>query len=120
MTDNANISINSMSDNAIVETISNFIKYHRLEQNKTQSQLATEAGINRSTLVEFEKGNRANMITFIQLLRALNLLHVIKQFEIQQQLSPIQLAELEQSKRKRASKTKLPLTQRMKKNKSNW
>lgn len=118
--DNSNISINFMSDNAIVETISNFIKHHRLEQNKTQSQLATEAGINRSTLVEFEKGKRANMITFIQLLRALNLLHVIKQFEIQQQLSPIQLAELEQSKRKRASKTKLPLTQRMKKNKSNW
>jgi len=120
MTDNTNISMNSMSDNAIVETISNFIKHHRLEQNKTQSQLATEAGINRSTLVEFEKGNRANMITFIQLLRALNLLHVINQFEIQQQLSPIQLAELEQSKRKRATKTKLPLTQRMKKNKSNW
>ncbi len=120
MTDNTNISMNSMSDNAIVETISNFIKHHRLEQNKTQSQLATEAGINRSTLVEFEKGKRANMITFIQLLRALNLLHVIKQFEIQQQLSPIQLAELEQSKRKRATKTKLPLTQRMKKNKSNW
>lgn len=118
--DNTNISMNSMSDNAIVETISNFIKHHRLEQNKTQSQLATEAGINRSTLVEFEKGKRANMITFIQLLRALNLLHVIKQFEIQQQLSPIQLAELEQSKRKRATKTKLPLTQRMKKNKSNW
>ena len=120
MTDNTNISMNSMSDNAIVETISNFIKHHRLEQNKTQSQLATEAGINRSTLVEFEKGKRANMITFIQLLRALNLLHVINQFEIQQQLSPIQLAELEQSKRKRATKTKLPLTQRMKKNKSNW
>ncbi len=118
--DNTNMSMNSMSDNAIVETISNFIKHHRLEQNKTQSQLATEAGINRSTLVEFEKGKRANMITFIQLLRALNLLHVIKQFEIQQQLSPIQLAELEQSKRKRATKTKLPLTQRMKKNKSNW
>jgi transcriptional regulator with XRE-family HTH domain len=120
MMDNTNMSMNSMSDNAIVETISNFIKHHRLEQNKTQSQLATEAGINRSTLVEFEKGKRANMITFIQLLRALNLLHVIKQFEIQQQLSPIQLAELEQSKRKRATKTKLPLTQRMKKNKSNW
>ncbi len=104
--DKANKHINAMSDNAIVETISAFIKHHRLEQNKTQSQLATEAGINRSTLVEFEKGKRANIITFIQLLRALDLLHVLKEFEIQQQLSPIQLAELEQAKRKRASKTK--------------
>ena len=116
MTDINNINTSAMSDNAIVETISAFIKHHRLEQNKTQTQLATEAGINRSTLVEFEKGQRANMITFIQLLRALNLLHVVKQFEIKQQLSPIQLAELDQSKRKRASKTKTPT----KKTKSNW
>lgn len=116
MTDNNNMHINAMSDDAIVETISAFIKHYRLEQNKTQSQLAAEAGINRSTLVEFEKGQRANMITFIQLLRALNLLHVVKQFEIQQQLSPIQLAELEQSKRKRASKTKTAT----KKTNSNW
>ena len=116
MTDNNDININAMSDNAIVETISAFIKHHRLEQNKTQSQLADEAGINRSTMVEFEKGQRANMITFIQLLRALNLLHVLKQFEIQQQLSPIQLAELEQSKRKRASKN----IQSTKKPKSDW
>ena len=114
--DNNNINVSSMSDNAIVETISAFIKHHRLEQNKTQSQLAAESGINRSTLVEFEKGKRANMITFIQLLRALNLLHVLKQFEIQQQLSPIQLAELEQAKRKRASKTKTVT----KKTKSDW
>ena len=84
MTDKNNIKANALSDNAIVETISAFIKHHRLEQNKTQTQLATEAGINRSTLVEFEKGQRANMITFIQLLRALNLLHILKQFEIQQ------------------------------------
>lgn len=114
--DKTNINISAMSDNAILETISAFIKHHRLDQNKTQTQLAAEAGINRSTLVEFEKGQRANMITFIQLLRALNLLQVLKQFEVQQQLSPIQLAELEQSKRKRASKTKIVL----KKTKSNW
>ena len=104
------------SDNVIVEKLSAFVKHHRLEQNKTQSQLAEEAGINRSTLVEFEKGKRANMITFIQLLRALNMLHVLNQFEITQELSPIQLAELEQSKRKRASKN----IQSTKKPKSDW
>ncbi len=114
--DKTNINISAMSDSAILETISTFIKHHRLDQNKTQTQLAAEAGINRSTLVEFEKGQRANMITFIQLLRVLNLLHVLKQFEVQQQLSPIQLAELEQSKRKRASKAKIVT----KKTKSNW
>lgn len=108
--------INTMSDDAIVRSIGAYIKHHRLEQNKTQSSLAEEAGINRSTLVEFEKGMRVNIITFIQLLRALNLLHVMEQFKITPQLSPIQLAELQQAKRKRASKTKKAI----KKNKSNW
>lgn len=107
--------INSLSDNAIVETIGAFIKHHRLEQNKTQAQLAEEAGINRSTLAEFEKGMRANIITFIQLLRALNLLYVLKQFQVQLQISPIQMAELEQSKRKRATAQK-----KSKKYKSDW
>lgn len=98
--------INSLSDTALIEHIGAFIKHHRLEQNKTQSQLAWEAGINRSTLAEFEKGMGGNLMTLIQLLRALNLLYVLKQFEVQIQLSPIQLAELEQNKRKRASKAK--------------
>lgn len=95
-----------MSDSAIIATIGTFIKHNRLEQNKTQEQLAKDAGINRSTLVEFEKGKRINIITFIQLLRALNLLNLLKQFQVKLQISPIQLAELEQAKRKRASKAK--------------
>lgn len=108
--------INTMSDDAIVRSIGAYIRHHRLEQNKTQSSLAEEAGINRTTLVEFEKGTRSNIITLIQLLRALNLLHVMEQFKITPQLSPIQLAEMQQAKRKRATKTK-KIT---KKNKSNW
>ena len=116
MMDKTNIKWNAMSYNAIVETMGAFIKHHRLEQNKTQSQLAEEAGINRSTLSEFEQGMRSNIITLIQLLRALNLLYVLQPFQVQQQLSPIQLAELEQAKRKRATKTK----KTGKKNKSDW
>jgi transcriptional regulator with XRE-family HTH domain len=116
MMDITNMKQDPKSDNAIVETIGSFIKHHRLEQNKTQSQLALEAGINRSTLSEFEKGQRANIITFIQLLRALNLLYVLDQFIVEQELSPIQLAELAQEKRKRASKA----IKSNKKPKSNW
>ena len=95
-----------MSDNVIVKALGEFIRHHRLEQNKTQAQLAEEAGINRSTLSAFEHGKRSNTITFIQLLRALNLLHVLESFRVQTQPSPILLAKLEQKKRKRASGTK--------------
>jgi len=52
-------------------------------------------GINRSTLSEFEKGARSLLITLIQLLRGWNQLYVLKQFEEQLKLSPIQLAELQ-------------------------
>ena len=114
--DKTDIKWKAMSDSAIMRIIGAFIKHNRLEQNKTQNQLAEEAGINRTTLVDFEKGMRSNIITFIQLLRALNLLHVMEQFKITQQVSPIQLAEMEQAKRKRASKTK----KTTKKSKSNW
>ncbi len=107
---------NAMSDKAIVETISAFIKQKRLEQNKTQSQLAEDTNLNRSTLVEFEKGKTSNIITLIQLLRTLNQLQVLQPFQVDQQISPILLAEMEQAKRKRASKTKSTI----KKPKSDW
>ncbi len=107
---------NSKSDIAILKDIGAFIKHHRLEQNKSQGQLAVEAGINRSTLSEFEKGMPANILTLIQVLRALNLLHITKQFEVHQQISPIQLAEMEKAKRKRAAKTKKATA----KTKSRW
>jgi len=65
-------------------------------------QLAAEAGINRTTLSSFENGVNGNIITFIQLLRALKLLHLLQVFQITRQVSPIQLAKLEKSKRIRA------------------
>ena len=94
----------SMSDHAIIENIGSFIKHHRLEQNKTQAQLAYEAGINRSTLTLIESGKVGSLLTLIQLLRALNQLNVLDQFQIKTQLSPIQLARLEEVKRKRAGR----------------
>jgi DNA-binding XRE family transcriptional regulator len=94
----------SMSDGAIIENIGSFIKHHRLEHNKTQTQLAFEAGINRSTLTLIESGKVGSLLTLIQLLRALHQLNVLDQFQIKTQLSPIQLAKLEVGKRKRAGR----------------
>ncbi len=90
------------SDTVIMETIGSFIKHHRVQQNKSQNQLAKEAGIVRSTLSLFERGQNTSMISFVQLLRSLKLLHMLQEFQVKQQISPIQLAKLEQSKRIRA------------------
>ncbi|OFX41928.1 MAG: hypothetical protein A2X08_01840 [Bacteroidetes bacterium GWA2_32_17] len=106
----------AMSDAALVKTIGAFIKHQRLEQNKTQVQLAKESGINRETLSLFENGVSGNFITFIRILRSLNLLYMLQDFQIKQQISPLQLLKLEQTKRKRAKST----TNKKEKPKSDW
>ncbi len=114
MTDK-NDNIKSTGDAAILELIGSYIKQQRLDQNKSQIVLAREAGISRSTLNEFEKGSRSNTLTLIQLLRALDKLSILNIFKVEQQISPIKLAEIEISKRKRASKSKITKTK-----KSEW
>ncbi|MDI1232707.1 MAG: helix-turn-helix transcriptional regulator [bacterium] len=104
MSDNSYINYTALSDNAVLGKLGSYIKHHRLTQNKTQQQLATEAGINRTTLLDLEQGQRANLLTFIQVLRALKVLDTLKAFEIETQISPILLAEMQQKYRKRASK----------------
>lgn len=93
----------SMSDRGIIAELGNFIRYHRLNKNLTQQQLATNAGVNRWTLGQIEKGEPVTMLSFIQILRALDLLNVLETFNVEPQISPIELAKLEQKRRKRAS-----------------
>jgi transcriptional regulator with XRE-family HTH domain len=108
--------ISKYTDTAIALNMAEFIKQKRLEQNKTQSELAEASGINRSTLIEFEQSGRANLLTFIQLLRALDQLQTLQVFQIEKELSPIQLAEFQQAEKKRASKSK----DKKKNKKSDW
>ena len=46
------------------------------------------------------------MISFVQILRALEQLQILEHFEVKPQISPLQLAKLEQNKRQRASAKK--------------
>jgi len=106
----------SMSDDAIIQTIGDFVKHHRLQQNIKQKDLAEKAGINRTTLSDLEMGKRCQLITLIQVLRILNKLHVFESFEVKNQISPILLAEMEMKKRRKASGQKNDSTPR----KSDW
>ena len=96
----------AMSDRAILEVLGNFIQQTRLQQNKTQQQVAAAAGINRSTMVQVENGGGGTLLSFIQILRALEQLQLFQNFEIRQQISPLQLAKIDQKKRQRASNKK--------------
>jgi DNA-binding XRE family transcriptional regulator len=94
----------SMSDKALIEQIGTFVKYHRLRQNKTQDEIAKEAGISRSTLSLLERGKTVTVLTLIQVLRMLDQLHIMDVFRVDEKVSPMALAKLEKEKRKRASR----------------
>ncbi|HAL82941.1 MAG TPA: transcriptional regulator [Mucilaginibacter sp.] len=92
----------SMSDKGVLNLMGKFVQETRLQQNKTQQQVADSAGINRSTVGQIEKGNGGTLLSFLQILRVLEQLSVLQSFEIEQKISPLALAKLEQQKRQRA------------------
>ncbi len=91
-----------MSDKALTEHIGAFVRHHRMEQNKTQDELATAAGISRSTLSLLERGETVTVTTLIQVLRVLDQLQVLGALEVREQVSPLALAKLQKEKRLRA------------------
>jgi transcriptional regulator with XRE-family HTH domain len=105
MTDISDISLIAATDSALIGTLGSFIRHHRLQQNKSQGQLAGEAGIARSTLSLFEKEENTSLLVFIQLLRVLKLLDLLEVFRVKERISPLLLAKQEQSKRLRARKS---------------
>ena len=107
MTDNSFTKWTSMSDKVLDENIGIFVRYHRMEQNKTQDEIAAAAGISRSTLSLLERGETVTVSTLIQVLRVLDQLAVMNSFEVRETLSPLALAKLQKEKRQRArSKSK--------------
>ncbi len=94
----------TMTDQAVAMALGSYIKHHRLQQNKTQTQVAKAAQISRSTLSLLERGQTVTLSTLIRVLRVLGQLHALQTFEVHQRPSPIALAKLEQKQRQRASK----------------
>lgn len=94
----------SMTDKALVETIGHFVKNKRLNQNRSQSDVATAAGISRSTLSLLERGEKINLGSFIRVLRILDLLYIMDVFKVSDEISPIEYVKLQKKKKKRAGK----------------
>jgi len=100
----------SLSDDAIMRHIGSYVRHHRMKQQHTQDDLATAAGISRSTLSLLERGETVTLATLIQVLRVLDQLQVMDAFEIREYLSPLALARAQKAKQKRVrgSAGKLP------------
>lgn len=103
MTANNDIDWVLLSDSAIIEKIGFFIKRTRLNQNKTQVELANTAGLNRWTISQMENGESVTLSSLIQVLRALDVLYVLNSFNVSNEISPLEYAKLQQQQRERAS-----------------
>lgn len=92
----------SMSDRALIETIGKFVRHHRLNQNRSQSDVAMAAGLSRSTLSLLERGEKVSLSSLIQVLRILDLLYIMDVFKVKNEISPVEYAKLQKNKRQRA------------------
>lgn len=96
-------SMNIKSDKVLLEQIGNFIKQKRIKMDLTQNDLAHKAAISRSTLSLIERGESIALATLVKILRILDALYVLGQFQISEDLSPLQLAKGDKKLRQRAS-----------------
>jgi transcriptional regulator with XRE-family HTH domain len=90
-----------MSDVAIVKQMGSYIRHMRLQQNKTQAQLAEMAGLNRWTISQIENGESVTLMSLIQILRALDSLYVLNAFEFSDEISPLEYAKLKKKQKER-------------------
>jgi transcriptional regulator with XRE-family HTH domain len=94
----------SMSDPAIVKELCGILKQVRLQQNITQEQLAEKAGLSRSAISKMETGkSTVELLTLIQVLRALQQLHLLDTWKVTATISPLLIAKFTSKGRLRAS-----------------
>ena len=62
------------TDDATLAELGRRLERHRIERNRTQAEMADEAGIGRATLQRLERGKSVQMTSMLKLLRTLGLL----------------------------------------------
>jgi transcriptional regulator with XRE-family HTH domain len=95
-----------LSDTAIIKELGKQLQQMRLNKNLTQGKLSEITGLDRVTISKVENGRAATLLTFVQLLRALDKLQLLEAFDSEPEISPMQVAEMQAKYRKRASKKK--------------
>ncbi len=94
---------NDHSDDAVLKEIGSRIARYRLNQDKTQSALAQEAGVSTRTLLRVEHGHSVQASSLIRILRALQLVENIGALIPESAVSPIQQLKMQGKQRQRAS-----------------
>ena len=81
-----------MSNEALLAYLGKQIKQMRINAQMSQQDLADKSGISRATLTLVENGKGAKLDTLISLLRALQKLEILNNFETNAMVSPLLIA----------------------------
>jgi predicted transcriptional regulator len=95
--------IETTSNEEIERTIGKRLKGMRLEQNVSQAELASLAGISRKTVSSVESGGGCALSTLIRMLRALGQLAKLEELLREPDVSPINIHYGKDRQRQRAS-----------------
>lgn len=92
-----------LSDSAILAELGDRLRRERLNQNRTQTDLAASASVALNVVKRLESGGGCTLPGLVRILRALGKLDQLDSFLPEPGVSPIELARLEGRKRKQAS-----------------
>jgi putative transcriptional regulator len=96
------MNIDQLTAHAIAGELGDRIKTARLNANLTQKALANKAGLSLKAVTNGEKG-KSTLESMIAILIALDLTEQLNSFIPKQEISPVQLIELQGKERKRAT-----------------
>ena len=92
------------TDGAVLEEMGRRLSRQRIESGLTQTALARQAGVGRSTVERLEAGHSTQMSSFIRVLRVLDLLEQFIEIVPKPGPSPMALLKSQRKTRKRASR----------------
>ena len=97
------MNLTELSDSAILAELGERMRRERLNQNRTQAELAAAASVGLNVVKRLETGGGCTLPSLVRILRALGKLDELDRFLPEPGLSPLELARLEGRKRKQAS-----------------
>ena len=99
------MSFSNLSDSAIAEEIGDRLERMRLEQNRTQSELANEIGITPVSYRNLVAG-KGKFENIIALIRVLGRVDLLESFVPESEFSPMERLKMQGKRRQRASGSK--------------
>jgi len=87
-------------ENEVLTELGKYIKSLRKNAGMNQTQLAERVGVSRVNISEIERGSNTTITTFLRILKVFNKLDALEEILQVPNISPKQLFEQENKKRK--------------------